>query len=253
MSPLLLSLITFVIVMGGACLGAVLRNTLPGHHLVDDAKELVRLGSGLVGTMAALVLGLLIASAKSSYDTQSTQVQHVTADIVLIDRILAQYGPEARPSRDLLRHAVSPLVARIWQESSSRATKDSPFEATTAGEDLYTRIYALSPANDVQRSLKERAIQVSTDLAQVRLLLFEQTSNSIPSPFLAMLVSWLAIIFASFSLFSKLNLTTGTILTVFALSASGAIFLILEMNQPFSGLMQVSSIPLRNALAPLAP
>ncbi len=252
MSPLLVSSIIFAIVMGGACLGAVLRNALPDHHLAHDAKEIIRLGAGLVGTIAALVLGLLIATAKGSFDTQSSQVQRMTADIVLVDRLMAQYGPEARPVREQLRHAIGPLIDRIWWENSSGAAK-APFEASAAGEDLYTKILGLSPQNDIQRSLKERAVQTSTDLAQTRLLLFEQASNGVPLPFLAVLVFWLAIIFANFSLFSRLNLTLVIILGVFALSASAAIFLILEMSQPFTGLMQISSVPLRNALQPLAP
>ena len=83
-------MIAFAIILGGAFVGAFLRNALPGHHLADDAKDIVRLGAGLVGTIAALVLGLLIASAKTSYETQSNQVQHLTAEFVLLDQLLAQ-------------------------------------------------------------------------------------------------------------------------------------------------------------------
>lgn len=251
MSPIVLSLITFVFILGGAAVGAILRNTLPDHHLAEDSKDVVRLGAGLVGTMAALVLGLLIASAKSSFDSQSSQVQHLTADLILLDRLLAQYGPEARPSRDLLRRAVDTLVERIWQEKSSDSTHSAPLETIAAGDDAYTRILELSPQNEAQRSVRTRAIEVSTDLARTRLLLFEQADKSIPMPFLTVLVFWLAIIFASYSLFSRLNPTLMAVLFVFALSASAAIFLILEMGQPFAGLMQISSAPLRNALAPL--
>jgi hypothetical protein len=94
-------------------------------------------------------------------------------------------------------------------------------------------------------------IQVSSDLAQTRLALFVQAGSSIPMPFLAILVFWLAIIFASFSLFSRLNPTLVAALLVFALSAAGALYLVLELNQPFAGLMQISSTPLRTALGPL--
>src|SRR5262249_19791615 len=218
----------------------------------EDAKDIFRLGTGLVGTIAALVLSLLIASAKTSYDTQSSQVQHMTANIVLLDRLLAQYGPEARPIRDLMRRAVGPLVDRIWRETGARSANDAPFEATAVAEDAFAKIGELAPQTDAQRSLKSRAIAVTTDLAQTRLLLFEQ-DKSIPMPFLAVLVFWLAIIFMSFSLFARLNPTIVTGLVVFALSASPAIFLVLEMSQPFAGLMQISRAPLRNALAPSDP
>jgi hypothetical protein len=253
MNAIVLSLIAFAIILGGATLGALLRKTLPDHHLAGDAKDIFRLGAGLIGTMSALVLGLLIASAKSSYETQSTQVQHLTADLVLMDRLLAHYGPEARPARELIRRAVGPMVERIWREDSAQSAMKGPFEATAVAEDAYSKIEELTPQTDVQRSLRARAIQLATDMTQTRLLLFEQGDKSIPMPFLAVLVFWLAIIFTGFSLFSRLNPTAIAALFVFALSASAAIFLILEMSEPFTGLMQISSAPLRNALAPLAP
>jgi hypothetical protein len=250
-SAMTVSLIALAVIFGGAFLGEFLRRTLPEHHLADDAKDVVRLGTGLVGTIAALVLGLLIASAKSSYDTESSQVQHVTADIILLDRLLAQYGPEGRPIRDLMRRAVPAMVERIWGENASGVGTPAPFTATSAAEDAFAMIGELAPQTEAQRSLKARAVQVSTDLAQTRLALFVQAGSSIPTPFLAVLVFWLTIIFASFSLFSRLNSTLVAVLLVFALSASGAIYLVLELSQPFAGLMQISSAPLRNVLAPL--
>jgi hypothetical protein len=251
-SPTLVSLVSFVIILGGVFAGAALRKALPDDQLSDDAKDIVRLGTGLVGTIAALVLGLLIASAKSSYDTQKGQVQHMTADIVLLDQLLDQYGPEARPIRGLMRQAIDPLVDRLWRENRSASAKDGPFQATGVAEAVFTRIAELAPQTDAQRSLKARAVSTSTDLAQTRLALFVQSGGSIPMPFLAVLIFWLAIIFASFSLFSPLNPTLVAALTVFALSAAAALFLILEMGAPFTGLMEIPSAPLRNALAPLA-
>jgi hypothetical protein len=252
-SAMAVSLIAFIVIFCGALLGAFLRRVLPGHHLAADAKDVVRLGTGLVGTIAALVLGLLIASAKSSYDTQSSEVEHLTADIILLDQLQAQYGPEARPIRELTRRAVPSLVERIWGENGSKTLNKTPFAATSAAEDAFARIGELAPQTEAQRSLKARMIQLSSDLAQTRLALFVQAGSSIPMPFLAVLVFWLTIIFASFSLFSNLNPTLVVVLFVFALSAAGAIYLILELNQPFAGLMQISSAPLRSALAPLGP
>jgi Protein of unknown function (DUF4239) len=146
---------------------------------------------------------------------------------------------------------IGPLVQRIWREKNSEGGKETPFEATAVAETVYAKIAELSPQNEAQRSLKARAIQASIDLAQTRLVLFARASGSIPMPFLAVLVFWLTIIFASFSLFSRLNPTLIAVLFVFALSASGAFFLVLELSQPFAGLMQISAPPLRNALAPL--
>src|ERR1700692_4126145 len=139
---------------------------LPGHRLSAEDKDWVSLGTGVNGTIAALVLGLLIASAKSSYDTQSTEIRQMTANIVLLDNLLGQYGPETGATRKLLRRGTAILADRMWRENSSDAAKAAPFEASAASEAFYAKLQELSPQNDSQRSLQARAIQVSTDIAQ---------------------------------------------------------------------------------------
>jgi hypothetical protein len=249
MSALGLSGLIFLLTLAGILFGALLRRALPKHHLSKDSQDVVRLGVGLIATIAALVLGLLIAAAKSSFDTQSTQITQITADVILLDNLLAEYGPEARPIREQMRSIIGPLVDRLWREKQASAA--TPFEPSAPAEKAYLAIQSLSPQNDLQRSLQTRAAQVSTDLLQTRLILFAESANVIPAPFIAILVLWLVIIFASFSLFSALNVTVFTCLSFFALSASCAIFLILELGQPFSGVMMISSAPLRHALGPL--
>jgi len=251
MSPLVLSSIAFACILAGTLIGMLLRNTLPGHHLSPDTKDVVRLGAGLIGTIAALVLGLLIASAKSSFDTQDSQVKQLTADIILLDQLLAQYGPETAPGRSLLRRAVDAAADRIWHENSAISARKAPFEATAAGEGFIAKLRQLSPQNNDQQLLRDRAIQVSNDVAHTRLLLFTQGDNPIPMPFLIVLIFWVSIIFANFSLFAEPKPIAIGAQVVFGLSAAAAIFLVLELGQPFSGLMQISSIPLRSALAPL--
>jgi hypothetical protein len=245
------SLISFAVILGGALGGSWLRRALPERHLTDDTKDVVRLGTGLIGTIAALVLGLLIATANGSYDTKVGHVQHIGADIILLDQLLAQYGPEAKPAREGLRQAVGLLVERIWRENRSENANRSPFEATRSGQDTAAIILQLAPQNETQRIIKDRAIQLTTDLAQTRFLLFEQSGGSVPLPFLVVLIFWLTIIFASFGMFSRPNPILIAALIVCAVSASGALFLVLELSAPFTGLMQISSAPLRNALAPL--
>jgi len=241
--------VIFALTLGGIVLGGLLRTTLPQHHLSKDSQDVVRLGVGLIATIAALVLGLLIAAAKGSFDTQSGQVKQITADIILLDALLEQYGPDALPIRSEMRKVIGPFADRLWHETPAAAT--APFAMNASAESVYIAIQALSPRNDLQRSLQSRAAQVSTDLAQTRLLLFVESDSAIPAPFIAILAFWLIIIFASFSLFAALNVTVFTFLSLFALSASCAIFLILELSQPFTGLLMIPSTPLRNALAPL--
>jgi len=251
MHPLILSSIIFVLMLGGIIVGTWLRSMLPQHHLSKDTQDTVRLGVGLIATMAALVVGLLIAAAKSSYDTQSGQIKQITADIILLDSLLAQYGPEPLALREQIRAVIPSFVDRIWQEKETNRT--APYQASASAERIYLQIQALSPQNSVQQSLQARAVQICNDLIQARLLLFTETGTSIPLPFLAVLAFWLIIIFASFSLFSTLNATVFIALSVFALSAACAIFLILELGGPFTGLLMISSTPLREALGPIGP
>ena len=246
-----LSVIIFALVLGGVFIGSFLRRALPHHHLSKDSQEVVRLGVGLIATISALVLGLLIAAAKGSFDTQSGQVKQITADIILTDDLMAEYGPAARPIRQQIRATLGGFVDRLWREQKQQTAR--PYEADATAEKVYLAILALAPQDETQKALQSRAVQVINDLAQTRLLLFAEANSAIPVPFIAILVFWLVIIFASFSLFAALNPTTFSFLCVFALSAACAMFLILELSQPFRGLLMIPSAPLRAALAPLAP
>jgi hypothetical protein len=237
----------FACVFGGALLGMLLRTVLPEDHLSADSKDFVKLGMGLVGTMSALVLGLLIASAKGSYDRLSDDVTQISTNLILLDHVLAHYGPETTDTRDLLHRSAVLALDGIWPEHRARPVQLEP----TAEFENLNKIRALSPQNDAQRSRQAQALQLGTDLIQKRWLLVEQSASSIAMPFLVLLTFWVTVIFISFGLFAPPNGTVIATLFVCALSVSGAIFLILELDQPFAGVIQISSAPLRNALAHL--
>ena len=249
LGPITLSLVALACILSGIMLGTLLRNSLPEQNLSGDAKDVVRLGTGLIGTIAALVLGLLIASAKSSHETQSAQIKQMTANVILLDHLLAQYGGEARAPRELLRRVVASLIDRVWHDSGIHLA--TPFEASREAEAFTRQLRQLSPQTEMQRSLHGRILKVATEMWRTRLLLFTERDEAIPMPFLAVLVFWLTIIFVSFSLFASPSHMVIGELIIFALSATGAIYLILELSQPFGGLMQIPSAPLRNALLPL--
>ena len=251
MNDLLISLLVFAVISGGALVGVALRPRLSERHLQPDSKDVVKMATGLIGTLAALVLGLLIASAKSSFDQKTGQVRQMTAKIILLDELLAQYGPEAIPVRTRLRQSIEPLANGIWHERGLAASKPVRFEASAQSSAFENELEGLSPANDAQRSLQSRAIAAFTEGAQTRLLLFTQAGGAIPTPFLIVLVFWLTIIFMSFGMFAPHNVTFIATLFVCALSVSGAIFLILELDRPFERLIRISSAPVQNALAHL--
>ena len=249
MNSTAIRLFVFGCIFGAALLGLVLRAVLPERHVSADSKDTVRLGMGMIATMAALVLGLLVASAKNFYDTQSSELTQLSANVILLDRVLAHYGPETKEVRDILRGAVARNLNLMWQQDQPQQSRMTP--GAGGGEILFDKIQTLSPANDVQRSFQSQASAMAVDLGKLRWLMFEQGTIGISWPLLAVLVFWLAIVFASFGLFAPQNATVIVTLFLCALSVSGAIFLILEMYTPYQGLIQISSAPLRDALAHL--
>jgi hypothetical protein len=251
MAPIGISLLAFILALAGIFLGCVMQRNLPESQLTSDSKEVIKLGMGLVATLAALVLGLLVASAKSSCDARKSEVSQITADVMLLDYLFSEYGDDAKPARVALRQAIPPVVERIWKEGRSVSSHAEPFKPVPEGETFYQRVQNLHPVNDTQRGLQERIVQATNDLTQTRFLLFSHLRSSIPRPFLAVLLLWVTVLFAGFSLMAPAKATILASLVVCALSVSGAIFLILELDQPFAGIMMIPSEPLRNALLPL--
>lgn len=250
MSSLALSFIVFACVFGGTICGFLLNRALPSNHLSADSKDVIRISMGLVVTMAALVLGLLVSSAKSFYDAQSNELTQMSAKVILLDRLLAHYGPETKEARDLLRRTVADSIDRIWPQERTQPSKLGAPSAT--GPDALIReIQSLSPKDDLQRSIQTQALSIVAGLAQTRWLMYEQGANSVSKPMLVILVFWLTAIFVSFGLFAPRNATVIIALFVAALSVSGAILLIVDMYTPFGGLIEISSGPIRATLAQL--
>lgn len=244
-------LISLASTTAGAALGMTLRARLAPGHLSPETKEVVRLGASLLATLAAVVISLMIASAKASYDTQDAHFRQLAAHLVLADQLLAQYGTEATGVRKLMRQAVPAAMDRIWREKATSSPQSTAFTAISLAEQLYNAIETLSPVTDTQRALKLRIVQTSTDIARTRLLMFADADTPILTPFLLILIVWLTVIFTSFSLFVEPGAIVGTALLIFALSVSSALFLVADLSQPFAGLMQISSQQLRQSLSPL--
>ena len=247
MTPIAIASIVLVCVFGGALLGMFLRTVLPEEHLSEPSKDIVKLVTGLIATLAALVLGLLIASAKNSFDSINEGFRQSAAKIILLDRALAQYGPETKDLRELLRRS---LASRVEQLFSGQRTLDSS-QATAKIEGFQQKLRELAPQNDVQRSLRSRALELSDAVAQTRWLGIERAGNRIPGSFLVVLVFWLAAMFAGFGLFAPRNAIAVTVLFLGALSLSAAVFLIDELNNPLENFATILRAPLDVALAHL--
>jgi hypothetical protein len=242
--------IVFACTFGGALVGMLLRAVIPDPHLSGDSKDVVKMGTGLIATLAALVLGLLVASAKSSFDAQRTGLQQMAANFVLLDRGLAKYGPESQPARDALHRMVQKMIELRSQNSTAASTMGSA-ELTVEAGNVHDRLRELVPKNESQRWLQPQLLQLSADFARSRWLLNEQQESAIPTPFLIVVVFWLAALFVSFGMFSSPNPVVVVTLLICALSVGGAIFLIVELDRPHGGIIRISNAPLESALSQL--
>jgi hypothetical protein len=249
MSSLAIASLVFACLLVSALLAMLGARALPGHHLSSESKDVVKLGLGVIATLTALVLGLLIASAKGTFDTQSGAVKQLSATIVLLDGLLARYGPETKEARELLQRMVTITFDSFWPEDrSQKATLATGAAAAEMGA-FYDKLGALEPKTDAQRVIKGRALDLTTEIAQTRLRLAAQKDSSIPGPYLVVLVSWLVVLFAGYGLMAPRNATVIVVLLVCALSISAALFLILELDRPFDGVVRVSSAPFQEALS----
>ena len=222
---------------------------LPEHHLSQESKDVVKMGTGLIATLAALVLGLLIASAKSSFDAQRTGFQQLAANLVLLDRALGRYGPETKEAREALRRLVASTIERLWPENASIASGLEASPLTASGGKLIDQIRDLTPKNDGQRWAHSQALQLTTELARSRWLLIEQNESRHSDG-----VSGRGRVLADRSLrqFRPVQPVEpdrcGDPFRLL-LSVAGAMFLIVDLDEPFGGLIQISSTPLRTALS----
>jgi hypothetical protein len=249
MSEFFVSALVVIAILGAAWIGGAVRTKLPEHHLSDETKDMVKVGIGFLATLAAMVLGLLVASAKSSYDTKVEEIQQVAAKLIQLDSNLRELGPQAQPVRARLRQVLADRILPLWDRGLIEFTAPSPTSPTPrAMDELVRALRAMTPSGEVQTFARTRAMELSEQLTQTRWLLVEQSGRTIPMPFLAVLVFWLAAIAASLTLFAPRNGTLVVISIVCAFSFGSAIYLILEMDQPYTGLIKISDVPLRNAL-----
>jgi hypothetical protein len=238
--------IVFGCVFGGALFGMFLHTVLPEEHLQSNSTDVLKLATGLVATMAGLVLGMLISSGLTFFNLQKTELLQVCAKVVLIDTLLADYGEDTRPARSELRETVMLTLSRIWPEDHLQRSELKPVRKDTK---LYEAMQALSPNNDRQRADKQQAIDVSKQVYETEWLMFiGSEGNSVSGPLLAIVVSWLTTIFISFGLLAQRNATVIVTLIIAAIAVSAAIFIIWELYDPYGGMFQIPATPMLNVL-----
>jgi hypothetical protein len=254
MSPTGIGIIVFTCTFAGVLLGMWIRARLPEHAFDAESRDAVKVGIGLIATMTALVLGLVTASAKSSFDSVNAAMKQSAVQLLVLDRVLARYGPETGEIRGDLQQLVGTRIDMIWPQGSSRPTHPGPLrsEGSSGPEGIADAIGDLKPHDDSQRALQSRARDLAETLLQGGwLLLIAGTGASVPVPFLVVLLFWLTITFASFGLSAPRKPMVIIVLFICALSVASAVFLVLELDGPFDGLLKVSPDALRSAYAHL--
>lgn len=235
--------------IGGAVLGMQLGNRLPQHHLTKESKDVVALGSGFVATMAALVIGLMVSAAKDSLDERRAELNQAAVDIILVDRMLSHYGPEAAEARALLATMTERWLKQFWGDEGRDAAAFDPFvNGSPYVEKAAVAVRALKPADERQEGIRDEALETLVDLERTRWLVYQQFGQpTVPPPFLAALAVWLGLIFASFGLYAPRNSTVIAVFLICALSGAGAILLIVEMEEPFVGMLKLPKTSLERA------
>lgn len=246
MSTLLTTTLVFGSLIGAVLLGAVGRRVIPEQHLDTDSRDAVKLALGLIATMTALLLGLLISSAKGDYDTQRRQIVEMAARVETLDRLLELYGSDAAAARMQFRATVASAVRRAWPEEAGTAPDLSE---SAEGDATLSAVLALAPHNESQSAIRVQAIPLMTDLALRRALLLAQAAGALSTPLLVIVVCWLFVIQVGFSLLAPPKPLARASLVVSAAVASAAVLLLLELHGPFDGLIRIPSTPILNALA----
>jgi hypothetical protein len=247
MNHLIASLIVAACVFLSACIGLMVHRVQPESHRTKETLDVVRLGTGMLSVLASLVLGLLIATAKSSSDATDNDVRGFAAELILLNETLRDYGDAAAKPRDLLRQFTTQTLRDLWSNDGAPQI-DNPRTAELL-EHVREAIRALKPVDSGQQWLQDQALEINVSLIRQRWQLIERQGSNIRLVVVGMLVFWVAAIFASFGLNAPRNATVVVAFLVCALSIGCAVFVILEMDSPFQGVLRLSKQPLTNALA----
>ena len=242
-----IGLISFVAIFGGALIGLFVRRRLPRHHLSRETESAVTVSVAVIGTLAALVLGLMITAANSSFTKRSDEVRELSLQVIRIERNLRRYGTEAEDARAKLRAWATVKTQQLFPEKSQSVPSSET--GVRILESVQDALLALTPKDERQKYLRTLSLTLSSTFIQTRWSLEQRMGHSIPIPFLVLLIFWLAVVFASFGLFAPTNATTILALLLCSLAVAGGIVLIEELDNPLSGLIRLPSEPMRKALA----
>src|SRR5262245_53669235 len=249
-NPVFVGLIVFTVVSAGAFAGWKLRKLLPAEHLTEETKNLVSVSTAIVATVSALVLGLLISNANSSFIRLGGEVTALSAQILRLDKILSRYGSDTQPAREMLRQYAKQKTMDMFPDNPADVHLGnlSTYELLQRLEDS---LLALKPDNPRDQWWMGQAMTLASKIGETRWLIAQQVGQGTPKTFVALLVFWLVLLFASFGLFAPHNATSAVVLTLCALAVAGAVAMFLELESGFGHMVRVSPEPMRQAVSVL--
>ena len=247
MNHFLIGLISFAAIFAGAIIGLFAAHRLPGNHLSKETQSAITVSVAVLGTLSALVLGLMITAANSSFSARSEEVRELSLQLIRMDRNLRRYGPESADARMKLREWA---VAKTQQLFPERGRNNSSSQQTIVMlEGVQDALLALQPKDERQKFLRPLCLHLSSTMIEARWALETRASHSIPVPFLVLLIFWLTIVFASFGLFAPANAVTVVALCLCSLAVAGGIFMIEELDRPLSGFVHLPPDSMYRALS----
>lgn len=249
MNPYLIALVAFLCIFGGAMTGFFIQRFLPPHHLTKESLDSVKLGAGLIATMAALILGLLVSSSKETYDRVNCLVNEAAANVINLDRLLRNIGPEADPCREILKSQARMVLRDVWPEDEKASMKGSAaFKQESNILPLISKIAALHADNPGTIQYRTDAVTVASSLNTQRSQITVESISTLPKPLIVIPVFWITFLIFVYAIFAPRNATVKIVLFFCSVSISGAIYLICEMSMPLDGSIKVPSQPFRTAL-----
>jgi hypothetical protein len=247
MNSVPISIIVIVILFGSALVTMFAARFLPDRHLTPETKNVVSVSVAVVGTLSALVVGLLISTANTAFIAKAQRITDISADLISLDRLARRYGPEAQDFRVLLRHYTAIKLHDLFPEDSDVAADVEDISTVSLMEELQDKLLALIPADDRQRWLRVQSLQITSILAD-RWQLAEENVRGTPRPLLLLVMFWFSVIFASFGLFAPRNIVTIVTIFLCAIGVGSAVRMTTELQTPFGGVVRASNTPLLHAL-----
>jgi hypothetical protein len=242
------SAFVFVLVLSSAALGSYVRSRLADHHFEESSLAAMRIAVGLVATLSALVLSLLISSGKSSLDLVNTALQHNAVTMIRLDRTLSQFGPSADGLRLQIKNDYGRWISFLFSNKTGTPAEAETREILQSTYDIQGRIFALQATGPSQERFRDHAMELWDDIFAGRWLAFEHRKGLIPTPLIAVLVGWLVVIFGIFGFSAPRNWSMCVVFLLCALSTTTAVFVVLDLDTPFQGMVNVSKTPMMDAL-----